>query len=103
MSHYAKVINNVVKQVIVAEEAAIMSGRFGNPDYWIQTSYNQNMRKNFAAVGSVYDAVRDAFITKKPYPSWKLNETTCLWEAPIPAPEGLAVWDEANNTWKVSE
>ena len=74
-----------------------------DPDYtWKQTSYNNNIRKNYAGIGYSYDAGRDAFIAPKPYPSWILNETTCRWEAPIPMPveEGkMYRWDEATTSW----
>ena len=74
-----------------------------DPDYtWKQTSYNNNIRKNYAGIGYSYDAGRDAFIPPKPYPSWVLNETTCRWEAPIPMPveEGkMYHWDEATTSW----
>ena len=69
---------------------------------WKQTSYNNNIRKNYAGIGYSYDAGRDAFIPPKPYPSWVLNETTCRWEAPIPMPveEGkMYHWDEATTSW----
>jgi hypothetical protein len=69
---------------------------------WKQTSYNNNIRKNYAGIGYSYDAGRDAFISPKPYPSWVLNETTCRWEAPIPMPveEGkMYHWDEATTSW----
>ena len=74
-----------------------------DPDYtWKQTSYNNNIRKNYAGIGYSYDAGRDAFIPPKPYASWVLNETTCLWGAPTPMPveEGKAfVWDEPTTSW----
>lgn len=68
---------------------------------WKQTSYNANIRKNYAGVGFTYDAQRDAFIPPKPYPSWVLNETTCQWEAPVPYPQDgkRYVWDEATVSW----
>ena len=69
---------------------------------WKQTSYNNNIRKNYAGIGYSWDAGRDAFISPKPYPSWVLNETTCRWEAPIPMPveEGkMYRWDEATTSW----
>jgi hypothetical protein len=78
---------------------------------WKQTSYNNNFRKNFAGVGMTYDEDRDAFIPKKPYPSWVLNETTCLWEAPVARPEltqeqidnnNYYVWNETNTTWDLT-
>jgi len=75
---------------------------------WKQTSYNGNIRKNFAGIGYTYDEDRDAFVAPKPYPSWVLNEETCRWEAPIPMPtltqEQIAArnyyaWNEENLTW----
>jgi len=69
---------------------------------WKQTSYNNNIRKNYAGIGYSYDAGRDAFISPKPFASWVLNETTCRWEAPIPMPveEGkMYYWDEATTSW----
>jgi len=69
---------------------------------WKQTSYNNNIRKNYAGIGYSYDAGRDAFISPKPYPSWVLNETTCRWEAPTPMPvvEGkMYIWNESTTSW----
>lgn len=68
---------------------------------WVQTSYNGNIRKNYAGMGFLYDPIRDAFIPPKPYPSWVLDEATCRWEAPVPYPtDGQRyVWDEATQTW----
>lgn len=108
MSHFAKVENGVVTQVIVAEQDVIDSGLFG--DGWVQTSYNTNagqhpegrpLRKNFAGVGYTYDAQRDAFIPPKPYDSWLLNEETCLWGSPVPYPTDGKVyyWDEPTLSW----
>jgi hypothetical protein len=59
---------------------------YNTRDVWKQTSYNNNIRKNFAGIGYQYDQARDAFIPKKPFNSWVLNETTCLWEAPVAKP-----------------
>ena len=104
MSHFAKVENGIVTQVIVAEQDVIDSGLFGEPSSWVQTSYNTlggvhllggtPLRKN-------YDKNRDAFISPKPYNSWTLNEETCLWDAPVPKPtDGQAYyWDEATTSW----
>lgn len=69
---------------------------------WKQTSYNNNIRKNYAGIGYSWDAGRDAFIPPKPYPSWVLLEETCRWESPIPMPveEGkMYRWDEATTSW----
>ena len=103
MSHFAKVENGIVTQVIVAEQDVIDSGLFGTG--WVQTSYNTSggqhpegrpMRKNYAGIGYTYDVSRDAFIAPKPYASWTLNETTCLWDAPTPMPtdDKRYTWDE---------
>jgi hypothetical protein len=68
---------------------------------WKQTSYNNNIRKNFAGIGYTYDEDRDAFIPKKPFNSWVLNETTCLWESPVAYPNDGQnyTWNEQNQTW----
>lgn len=87
MSHFAKVEDGIVTQVIVAEQDVIDSGLFG--DGWVQTSYNtfggqhpegRPLRKNFAGIGFSYDPVRDAFIPPQPEGNFVLNEDTCLWE-----------------------
>jgi hypothetical protein len=108
MAHFAKVENGLVTQVIVAEQDVIDSGLFGTG--WIQTSYNTHggqhpegrpLRKNYAGVGYLYNAYRDAFIPPKPYASWSLNEDTCLWESPTPMPtDGKPyIWDEITTAW----
>ena len=72
---------------------------------WKQTSYNGNIRKNHAAIGYTYDEDRDAFIPKKPFNSWILNEDTCLWEAPVALPdtENRYNWNEINQNWDIIE
>lgn len=108
MSHFAKVENGIVTQVIVAEQDAIDSGLFGTG--WVQTSYNTRggqhpegrpLRKNYAGIGYTYDSQRDAFIAPKPYPSWVLNEQTCLWSSPVPYPtdDKNYIWNEETMTW----
>jgi hypothetical protein len=101
MAHYAKVINGIVEQVIVAEQDVIDSGLFGDPSIWVQTSYNGNIRKNFASVGGRYDKLRDAFIPIKPFSSWILDNETCLWKAPVDYPTDgkIYLWDDINNGW----
>jgi len=120
MGHYAKVVNNKVTQVIVAEESFFDTFVDTSPGNWIQTSYNTRggihynpetnepsvdqskaLRKNYAGVGFTYDKDKDAFISPQPYPSWTLNETTCLWDPPVPYPtDGQDyVWDEENTQW----
>ena len=111
MSHFARVENNIVQEVIVAEQEFINSGAVGDPTTWIQTSYNTHrgvhtqggtpLRKNYAGVGFTYDLERDAFIPPKPYNSWILNESTCLWEAPVAMPQdgNIYTWNEKTLTW----
>jgi hypothetical protein len=112
MSHFAKVENGVVTQVIVIEKEVLDLGHWGDPASWIQTSYNTSggvhsqggtpLRKNFAGIGYTYDSGRDAFISPKPYASWLLNESTCQWGAPTPMPveEGkMFTWDEPTISW----
>ena len=112
MSHFAQIDeNNIVTQVIVIEQDVVDTGLFGNPSSWIQTSYNTRggvhtqggtpLRKNYAGIGDTYDSTRDAFISPKPYNSWVLNETSCLYEAPTPMPtdDKRYSWDEETTTW----
>lgn len=124
MSHFAKIDEqNIVVEVIAAESEIIDSGAVGDPKLWLKTSYNtiggihydpqtgqpssdQTLayRKNYAGIGFTYDSARDAFIPPKPYPSWRLDEQTCLWEPPIPIPADHMIgkkytWDEENTSW----
>jgi hypothetical protein len=111
MSHFAQIDeNNIVTQVIVADQDFIDSGAVGDPTKWIQTSYNTHagqhpegrpLRKNFAGIGYTYDPIRDAFIPPEIYPSWVLNEDTCLWESPVPYPDDgkRYTWDEEETKW----
>ncbi len=103
MSHFAEIDENgIVKRVIVAEQDFIDSGKVGDPKNWIQTSYNGTIRKNYAGIGFSYDKVRDAFIPKKPYESWVLDEEKCKWKAPTEAPknEKKYKWVEETKEWK---
>ena len=111
MSHFAKVVDGVVTQVIVAEPEFFQTFVDSSPGEWIQTSYNTHggehklggtpLRKNYAGIGFTYDRVKDAFIPPKPFASWTLNEDTCLWEAPVAMPTDgkLYQWDEATTNW----
>jgi hypothetical protein len=110
MAHYAKVYKGIVKRVIVAEAEFFETFIDNSPGQWIQTSYNtfggnhpegNPLRKNFAGVGFTYDEDRDAFITPKPFPSWVLNEDTCLWEAPVDYPDDANRynWNEETQSW----
>lgn len=107
MSHFAELNNNnKVVRVLVCDNSMPNEGydwlmeNFGGK--WVQTSYNQNFRKNFAGIGFTYDEERDAFIPPKPFSSWLLNEETCLWEAPTPRPNDgqRYYWDEQDLDWK---
>lgn len=110
MSHFAKVIDGIVTEVLVIEQDVIDTGLFGDPSLWVQTSYNtyggqhpegRPLRKNFAGIGYTYDAGRDAFIPPQPFPSWSLNEDTCHWDAPVAYPDDGKpyYWDEATLSW----
>ena len=72
---------------------------------WVQTSYNGNMRKNYAGIGNTYDATRDAFIAPSPFPSWVLDEDTCRYEAPVPYPtdDKRYEWEEETTSWILLE
>jgi hypothetical protein len=110
MAHFAKVEGGIVTEVLVIEQDVIDTGLFGDPALWVQTSYNtyggqhpegRPLRKNYAGIGFTYDAVRDAFIAPQPFPSWTLNENTCLWDAPTAQPDDgkLYRWDETTLAW----
>ena len=102
MSHFAKIDNNnIVTQVIVAEKDFINSGAVGDEFLWIQTSYNNSFRKNYAGVGFTYDKAKDAFIPPKPFASWALVEDTCQWEAPTAMPDDgkMYTWNEETTAW----
>ena len=116
MSHFAKIENGTVTQVIVVEQDVLDTGLFGDPSLWVQTSYNTlggvhvlggtPLRKNYAGVGYTYDSGRDAFIPPTPFNSWVLNEDTCLWGAPTPMPTDdtlLYSWDEETLSWVGTE
>ena len=121
MSHFAELdSNDVVLRVIAIEQDVLNSGRWGNPASFEQTSYNTRggiyymsgtntpdpdqskaFRKNSAGIGYKLDRVRDAFIPPQDFPSWVLNESTCLWDAPTPKPlDGKPYrWDEPTLAW----
>ena len=113
MAHFAELIDGIVARVIVVsnvdtasngvEDEAIGAAFCHNllGGEWLQTSYNGNMRFNYAGIGYTYDTVRNAFIAPKPFASWVLDEATCRWTAPVPKPSagGLWVWDEATLGW----
>jgi hypothetical protein len=111
MAHFAKVVDGVVSQVIVAEPEFFQTFVDSSPGEWLQTSYNTHggehklggtpLRKNYAGIGFTYDRVKDAFIPPKPFASWVLNEDTCLWDAPVAMPDDgkIYTWDEATTNW----
>ena len=111
MSHFAKVVDGKVTQVIVAEPEFFDTFVDSSPGTWIQTSYNTHgnqhpegrpLRGNYAGIGYTYDATNDVFYAPKPFDSWVLNESTWLWEAPVAMPDDgkLYEWDEATTNWK---
>ena len=109
MAHFAEINeNNIVTQVLVVPDAQEHRGQdflandLGLGGRWIQTSYNSRIRKNYAGIGMFYDEERDAFIAPQPYPSWSLNEDTCIYEPPTPYPSDgiMYVWDEDITDWK---
>jgi hypothetical protein len=111
MAHFAKVVNGTVTQVIVAEPEFFESFVDSSPGQWVQTSYNTYggvhssggvpLRKNYAGIGYTYDSVRDAFIPPRPFPSWSLDENTCLWNPPASYPtDGKKyAWNESQQAW----
>ena len=115
MAHFAKlgVGNKIIKVAVVSNDIAtteqagvdFLNNLHGSRDVWKQTSYNGNIRKNYAGIGYTYDEDRDAFIPKKPYNSWILNEETCQWEAPSAMPDDgeRYTWNESTTTWDIDE
>ena len=123
MAHFAKLgTGNIIEQVISINNSVITDANgieqeklgvdfinklYNTRDVWIQTSYNGNIRKNFAGIGFKYDQARDAFIPPKTFNSWTLNEDTCQWEAPIDMPtEQLEnnqyySWNESAINWEI--
>ena len=110
MSHFAKVCDGIVTQVIVAEPEFFTTFVDSSPGEWIQTSYNtyggqhpegRPLRKNYAGIGFAYDRERDAFIPPKPYASWALNQDSCLWDAPVAYPTDGKIynWNEDQQNW----
>ncbi len=104
MSHWAKIDNNIVVEVLVGPNYGDEGEAFFNAlgGTWVKTSYNGNIRKNYAGIGYTYDTDRDAFIAPKPFNSWLLDEDTCQWQAPVTYPtDGLMYqWDEELTDWK---
>lgn len=111
MTHFAKVVDSKVTQVIVAEPEFFETFIDSSPGEWLQTSYNTHggvhanggtpLRKNYAGIGYTYDRTRDAFIPPQPFPSWVLNDETCLWECPVAYPNDgkRYIWNEETLSW----
>ena len=113
MAHFAEITNGIVVRATVVnnedtaldgvEDGAIGAAFCHNllGGAWVQTSYNNNIRKNYAGIGFTYDTERDAFIAPQPYASWILDEATCRWQAPVPMPSegGPWTWDEETLSW----
>jgi hypothetical protein len=118
MAHFAEVDeNNIVLRVLVVDDSQESNGQeflattLGLGGTWIKTSYNTMagvhanggtpLRKNYAGIGFTYDSERDAFIPPKPYASWLLNETSCVYEAPVAMPTdgALYTWNEETTSW----
>jgi hypothetical protein len=121
MAYFAKLgTGNIVETVISINNSVITDSNgieqeqlgvdfinklYNTRDVWKQTSYNNNIRKNYAGIGYQYDQQRDAFIAPKPFNSWILNEQTCLWQSPIPYPQdnNKYNWNEQNQSWDLIE
>ena len=117
MAHFAQLdnLNNVMQVIVVhndethdvngieSEEKGIQfcKSLYGEQTNWVQTSYNASFRKNYAGYGFKYDKIRDVFIPPQPYLSWVLNNTTFVWEPPIPCPidDKIYNWNESTLTW----
>lgn len=115
MAHFAEIgLDNIVQQVIVVNNGELLDENGIEQEAkgcefcrqllggtWIQTSYNNTLRKNFAGVGYTYNSTLDAFVPPQPYPSWTLDETTCHWQPPTPMPQdgNQYTWNEATQTW----
>jgi hypothetical protein len=114
MTHFARVQDGIVTEVIVIEQDMIDTGLWGPPEEWIQTSYNTRagvhtqggvpLRKNYAGIGFTYDEELDAFIPPKIFDSWTLDETMGLWKAPIeyPQDDNVYLWNEEEQQWELS-
>jgi len=100
MAHFAQIENNLVLRVIVAEQDFINSGAVGDSFNWVQTSYNNNFRKQYAGIGYTYDKANDVFISPKPYPSWALD-ASFDWQPPtaMPVDDKNYSWNEETETW----
>ena len=125
MAHFAKLgagnivlaVHIVSNDIATTEQAGIdfLNNLYKSRDIWRQTSYNTYagehllggtpFRKNYAGVGYRYDQTKDAFIPPQPYNSWTLNETTCIWDPPVPYPSDgkMYIWNETTRQWDLNE
>lgn len=99
--YWAKVNNEIVVNIIIAEDSFFDTFVDDTPGQWLETKMDGSIRKNYAGIGFSYDATRDAFIPPKPYASWTLNETTCQFEPPVAYPDDDKIydWNETNQAW----
>lgn len=104
MSYFARIENNIVTSVLAVPDSEEHRGQeflandLGLGGVWIETSYNNRIRKQYAGLGYSYDPNADVFIIPQPFPSWTLD-TNFDWQAPKPKPEGRCYWDEAKGDW----
>jgi hypothetical protein len=109
MAHFAKIENNLVTQVLVVPDNAEDRGQdylandLGLGGTWVQTSYNNRIRKNYAGVGFTYDPVNDWFVAPQPFPSWTLDEDA-KWQAPVAYPTDgvMYAWNEESGDWEAT-
>ena len=99
--YWAKVNNEIVVNIIIAEDSFFDTFVDDSAGTWLETKMDGSIRKNYAGIGFSYDATRDAFIPPKPFASWTLNETTCQWEPPVAMPDDDKIydWNETDQTW----
>ena len=98
MSHFAEIKDGVVQRVIVSEQDFINTGLVGDSFNWVQTSYNNNFRKQYAGKGYTYDKENDVFVMNQLYPSWTLD-VNHDWNPPTPKPDGDFIWNESTQVW----
>jgi len=102
---FAKVKNGIVIDVMVADQEFMDNFIDTSAGTWVETKEDGSIRKNYAGIGYTYDETRDAFIPPKTYPSWTLDEDTCLWEAPVAYPDdgNMYNWNEETQAWDLQE
>ena len=98
---FAKVKDGIVDDVMVADQDFMDNFIDTSAGTWIETKEDGSIRKNYAGIGYTYDETKNAFIPPQPYPSWKLNESTCRWEAPATYPDDgkVYLWNETSKAW----